>query len=448
MEPELEPRLGSELQRTLSRQFLPMLGALLFVGSTGIISIAFVSMLGATALAVVSTALPIIVAVNQLWLGYGVAVTSTIARAHGAGDEAGRARLIFHTFLLGLTVALAVAAALTLARPALLAAMNVDVALREPLSRFLLAWMPSIAFFFCNAWGTAALRALGDAMPTAVSALLQALLTLLLTPLLIFGLGPLRPLGVHGAALAVTLAALGAALVTFYYLVRCPHWTASFALKGLRSSLQATLAIALPAILTFSLAPITSAVLTSWLAPFGPAAVAAFGVAGRFEACFNMFPLAIGGALGPYVGARFGAREFASLRAGTSYGRRLATRSGAGVGALTALSAVPVANALANEPALRSLIVCGLLLTALGFVAQANLSVASTVYNNVGRALTSTRLSLLQVLVLALPFAALGQRWLGVYAIYMAQPLSSIVTERLASAWLRHDGFAARALRT
>ena len=74
-----------------------------------------------------------------------------------------------------------------------------------------------------------------------------------------------------------------------------------------------------------------------------------------------------------------------------------------------------------------------------GFASYGAMMVACSVYNNIGQASRTLSFSALRTLALAIPLGALGQIVCGVYGVYAALPLASLITERIATRRLRID---------
>lgn len=244
-------------------------------------------------------------------LGEGTAngAGAVLARAVGAGDLAAARR--------------AGAAGLTLVVWASLAIMVVGLPLRHHVFRFMgtatevsaagaqylgiiLLGMPA---YFAFAWIAAAFRATGDARTPLRLLAVAALTNLVADPILIFGLGPLPPLGVRGAALA-TVGAWSAGAVAGWLLL---------ADRGLRPPVLAFLSppretlaalrIGLPLAAEGAVFSLIYVLLTRTTTSFGTAPVAALGVGHKLEVLNYFVCAGMGSAAITLVGQSLGAGD-------------------------------------------------------------------------------------------------------------------------------------------
>src|SRR5690606_12400468 len=122
-----------------------------------------------------------------------------------------------------------------------------------------------------------------------------ALPIFVLDALLIFGLLGFPRLELRGAAIATVVANGVAVVLSILILHRREHLIRARYLlpDGLWDSWRRVLHVAMPATAANLLHPLTVGVITSFVAAFGPAAVAGFGVASRVESLVMIVIFAI-----------------------------------------------------------------------------------------------------------------------------------------------------------
>jgi len=151
--------------------------------------------------------------------------------------------------------------------------------------------------------------------------------TLAVSPLVIFGAGPVPGLGVAGAAWAV----VGYNLAMAAVLLRAVWASGSPARPDFRSLVpqwryaSGILGISVPSAANTLLTNLTFILLTALVAPFGTEATAGYGVAGRLEYLLIPIVFGVGSALVPLVAASDGAGDVGRVRS--------LTRAGAALGA-------------------------------------------------------------------------------------------------------------------
>ena len=134
----------------------------------------------------------------------------------------------------------------------------------------------------------ASIRARGNALLESKIITAAALLNLVLDPIFIFGLFGFPRLEIQGAALA-TLVSTGIMLVlTMLYLHgRLRIYASPFApIRVILDSWRHMLTIAVPAMITNAIIPISNGIVVAMIAVYGIDAVAGFGVAMRIEPIF------------------------------------------------------------------------------------------------------------------------------------------------------------------
>ena len=154
------------------------------------------------------------------------------------------------------------------------------------------------------------LRAAGDAKRSMYATLSVAIVTVMLDPVLIFGLG----LKADGAAITIGIARAAYVYVSYRYVVRNHKLLVWPSLQSVMRDSRPFFAIAIPAILTNIAAPVSNAFFTSIMARFGDEAIAASAIIDRVTPVAFGGLFALAGAIGPVVGQNWGARKFDRVR--------------------------------------------------------------------------------------------------------------------------------------
>lgn len=295
----------------------------------------YVGFLGSDALAAISLSFPLVMLMTTLSAGaYGGGVASAVARALGAGrpDEAARlagaALSIAALIGVGFTVVLLafgreIYTALGATGPVLDAAVQFSGVL----------FLGAVPVWVFQA-AASCLRGAGNTgYPAAVGAI-GGVVTLAVSPLLIFGAGPVPGFGLLGAAWAV----VGYNVVSAAVLVRAlrvpgsPFRDVLTTLRPDRSRIAAIFRVAGPSAINTLQSNMTFLALTALVAPFGTAAIAGYGMGGRLEFLLIPIVFGVGSALVPLVGASAGAGDHARVRQATRAGLLLGAGAGAAVG--------------------------------------------------------------------------------------------------------------------
>lgn len=296
----------------LLRMATPSTVAFFIQGSVSLAEVWFIGQLGATSLAAIALAFPLLMLTQTLSGGaMGGAVAASIARALGAGDVARARRLVWHA------LALAVAGATTLLLLFLLGGLAFlqflggagDVLAKA--HAYATVLLVGGVFLWLTGVTTAIYRGMGEMRFPAVMMILNALIQIPLSGCLVLGWGGMPQLGIVGAAVSAVIAAAAVCLPLFYRLVvsDLPVHLRRAAMTFSKADFSDVLQVALPASLSPVLTVSTVLVLTGYVASFGETALAGYGIGSRVE--FLIIPLVfgLGSAMTSLVGVSVGAND-------------------------------------------------------------------------------------------------------------------------------------------
>jgi MatE protein len=164
---------------------------------------------------------------------------------------------------------------------------------------------------------TSIVRGAGQAMVLAAVYLSAEVLHILLVPVLVFGLGPLRPLGITGAGIA-TVASFTASSIVLVWYIASERTAIKLSFPGVRLDrrlFSEILRVGAPMSLQPFLNSFALTILTGFAGTLGAAQLAGFGVAVRLE--YLLYPLAfsLGAGVLAMVGTNIGAGELFTHRA-------------------------------------------------------------------------------------------------------------------------------------
>jgi putative MATE family efflux protein len=289
----------------------PNVLVMLAQASTGLIETWWVSHLGTDALTGMALVFPGFMMMGMLSAGaVGGGISSAVARALGAGRRADADALVAHALLINLALGVLTSALfLALGRP-LYAAMGGRGGSLEAAMRYSnVVFAGNILVWLMNGLASV-VRGTGDMLFPSMVICLGVALLIPLSPLFIFGFGPIPALGIAGGGLAVvTTTALMAAILAWRILsggstvrlkaarLRWPLFADILRVGavGSLSTLQTTLTVALTTGLVGAAA--------------GPQAVAGYGTGSRLEYLLIPLVFGVGAPLVAMVGANIGAGQ-------------------------------------------------------------------------------------------------------------------------------------------
>jgi len=170
----------------------------------------WVGRLGAAAVAAVSVSFPVMFLVIALGAGFGIAGATLTAQYMGAGRQDLVNHVAAQTMMMVTATSVVLGAAGSALAPYLLELLGVAPDVYAGALGFMRVSFVGIIFIFVYAMFQALMRGVGETRVPLMIVFGTVVLNCLLDPLFIFGLGPLPPQGVMGAALA-TLTSQGIA---------------------------------------------------------------------------------------------------------------------------------------------------------------------------------------------------------------------------------------------
>ncbi|XAH21223.1 MATE family efflux transporter [Xylophilus sp. GW821-FHT01B05] len=295
---------------TLLRMAWPNVLVMAAQAGAGLIETWFIGRLGTDALAGMALAFPTVMLMQMVSGGaIGGGIASAIARALGARRRDDANALVLHSVVIAIGFGLLFTLVMVLGGRALYARMGGSGASLEA-ALIYSHWVfgGAVLVWLFNSLA-AVIRGTGNmGLPAAVTCVgVVALLPL--SPLLIFGWGPLPGLGIAGGALALLLYyAVGTAVLAAYLWRGRSPLRPSWAMAQLRRPLFADiLRVGLLAALSAVSTNLAIGVATALVGRFGPAAIAGYGTAARLEYLLVPLVFGLGAPLVAMVGTCMGA---------------------------------------------------------------------------------------------------------------------------------------------
>jgi putative MATE family efflux protein len=312
---ELSPRtrmlLHGPIVPTLLRMAWPNVLVMLAQASTGLIETWWVSHLGTAALTGMAVVFPGFMMMQMLSGGaMGGGISSAIARALGGRRHAEAEALVMHALVINAGLGLLMSALFLGFGPQLYRAMGAQgPSLEAALLYSNVVFGGNVVVWLMNALASI-IRGTGNMLVPSLAVCISVVLLIPLSPLLIFGYGPIPALGIAGGGLAVivTTALTAAVLAGYIWSGRC---LVAFRRARLRRDLFAEIlrvgAIAAVSTLQTSL---TVALTTALVGAAGGAnAVAGYGTGARLEYLLIPLTFGFGGPLVALVGTNIGAAQ-------------------------------------------------------------------------------------------------------------------------------------------
>ena len=277
----------------------------------------FLGRLGPDVLAGASLAFPFVMLIQHTAAsGMGGAVSSAIARALGAGRRDIANALVLHTLVLALGLAAAFSTVLLLGAPFVFRWMGGQgEALSAAFSYSNVAFSGAASICMLNLLGSA-VRGTGNMGLPAGVIVGSVIAHVLISPLLIFGWGPLPALGPAGAGWGLIMPFGAGSLVLLAYL-RSPRSLVTLAFRGVslqRGLFAEILKVAVPGLINVMITNLSVVLLTGIAGHLGKEVAIGYAMGARLE--YILIPLAFGfgTAIVAMVGTNWGARQYRRAR--------------------------------------------------------------------------------------------------------------------------------------
>lgn len=312
LDPRTRRLLEGPIVPTLLRLGAPNVLVMLAQASIGLVETYFVGKLGTEALAGMALVFPVVMLMQMTSAGaIGGGIASSIARALGARRRADADDLVLQALLIALAFGILFMAAILLGGPWLYACMGgTGAALEAALTYSNWVFAGAIIVWIFNALASI-LRGTGNMALPAYVTLVGLVVLIPLSPLLIFGWGPVPGLGIAGGAVALLAYYLVGSGVLAAYL-----WSSNSLLRprlaGFRFRwplCRDILRIGLVGMIATVATNLTIGVITAFVGRFGSAAIAGYGTGARLEYLLVPLVFGLGAPLLAMVGTCIGAGD-------------------------------------------------------------------------------------------------------------------------------------------
>ncbi len=312
---ELSPRtrllLHGPILPTLLRMAWPNMLVMLAQASTGLIETWWVSRLGTDALAGMAVVFPGFMMMQMLSAGaMGGGISSAIARALGAGRKADANALVLHAVIINAVIGAVFSALFLVYGRALYLSMGAEGASLEAALLYSNVVFAGTALVWLMNALASVIRGTGNMLVPSLAVCVGVALLIPLSPLLIFGFGPVPALGIAGAGFAVLLTTLLTGLVLVWYI-----WSGRCLVRLKLASLRRPLFVdilrvgAVGSISTLQTS-VTVVLTTALVGVAGGAyAVAGYGTGARLEYLLVPLVFGLGAPLVALVGTNIGAGQ-------------------------------------------------------------------------------------------------------------------------------------------
>src|SRR5450830_204307 len=440
--------VNGPIAKTLLMFALPVLGSNILQSLNASVNAIWVGhYLGEAALTATSNANIILFFLLGVVFGISMATTILVGQSIGGRDINRAKRVVGTGATFFATLSILVAAAGYISTPHILAMMQTPADAAPYAIAYLRIIFIALPMMYFYNFMMMTLRGAGDSKTPFYFMLLSVAMDIALNPLLIFGLGPLPPMGIAGSALATLIAQTTSLLWLIAYLYRRQHFLALHS-KDLRyfwpnlAILRALVMKGLPMGMQMLVISSSALIMMSMVNRYGSQVTAGFGVTSQLWTYVQMPALAIGASVSSMAAQNVGAGRWDRVsriaRIGVGYNFLL---TGALVSLLYLFDHAALGLFLPRDG--QAIVVAQHInsIVAWSFVLFGITMVLFGVVRSTGAVMPPLLILVISMWLIRLPFAEVLSARYGAEAIWWSFPLGSVVSVLLALAYYRYGGW-------
>jgi putative MATE family efflux protein len=428
--------LEGDVAAHLRRLSAPLIWSLMTLTGFSVIDAAFIARLGTDALAAMGFAMPVMMISMGVVYGLSVGTTSVLSRVYGEGDVARGRRLATDALTLTFVTVCGTAIIGLVVMDDIFRMMGAESAIVPMIRSFMIVWYGNMIFTALLLVGNACVRATGDTRFPAFTLAAASILSILLDPCLIFGLGPFPRLGLTGSAVTVLLVDSVVAMTSLYIIGRRKKaLSPDIFHPGVLDSWKKILHVGLPSIISNQISPLSAAVVTWLVADIGSEAVAAFGVATRIEGMAVIVFYALGTGVSIFTGQNFGAGNYGRVAEIAGVAAKYCLIWGLFVAGTLFAFARDIPEFFDSDAAVVGYTAQYLRIVPVSYGAMGVLVTANAALNAMGRPFPATVLIILRAFALYVPLAWVGEKYAGFTGILLALAATNVIVSILSHLW-------------
>jgi len=427
--------LGEErVGRLIVSLSFPAMAGMLLSAVFGLIDTFFVSRLGSASLAALTICIPIEILLVSTGSATGVGLTSLISRTLGKSDHLLADNIAWHGMAIGIVYGVFFSWLGVTKLDELLVLFGCTPEIFSLCRDYLYIILMGCSFTFIPMIAAHIVQGEGNTYLPMLSSILAIFLNVLLDPLFIFGLGPLMPMGIRGAALATVLAQM---LSTGFILYKMftERSLLSWSIGNFHPSIRVITGIyrvGLPTLVMELLAVVIMTYLNKILAGFNYTAVAALGVFFRVRSIFYMPIYGLAQGAMPIAGFAYGARQYDRVKETILKASFIATVVLLIAWFIMQNYAGEIMRIFSRNPALTDMGIDCMQMATIFLPFMGPIIILNTILQGVGKGLSAMWLSLIRQLGFFLPALIILPRLMDLNGVWLAFSLTELLSGILA----------------
>lgn len=419
----------------------PSIIAMVAISLYNFIDTFWLAKLSSQALAALTICFPIQMIFAAIGIGTGIGAGSFSARMFGAGKFFKASQSAGQIFFLSLFFGILTIAIVLTFPDEILRFFGANAEIMPLCRDYLIIIVFSSPFLFFSMMSNNLLRAEGRPLLSMWVVLISSVLSALLDPLLIFGIGPFPETGIKGAALSAVISQFIASIFSvFFILLKSSKFELKF--RHLIPDLMIIRSIystGLPSIIINLIASIILVLYNHILSDFGSHAIAALGICFRVNGLVTMILFGIGFGLMPIVGYSEGAKLYGRLKESVIVALKVSFLIALISMLLLEIYAKSIVGIFSNDQALVIIAAPALRIYVSALIFMAPTLIFINTFMGLGKGTIAMFLLFFRDVLLLIPLLIVLSSWLGLIGAWLALPVSSLIALIAILFWIEKE---------
>ncbi len=419
----------------------PSIIAMVAISIYNFIDTFWLAKLSSQALAALTICFPIQIVFAAIGIGTGIGAGSFSSRMFGAGKlqkaSQSAGQIFFLSFFFGLVMIISI----LIFHDAILLFFGAN---REilPLCRdYLIITVFSSPFLFFSMMSNNLLRAEGRPVLSMWVVLISSILSVILDPLLIFGIGPFPRMEIKGAALSAVISQFIASIFSVYFMfLKSSKFELKFhfLLPDL-PIIRSIYSTGLPSIIINLIASVILALYNHILSNFGSLAIAALGICFRVNGLVTMILFGIGFGVMPIVGYSEGAKLYGRLKEAVFVALKVSVSIALISTILLEVYAGPIVKIFSSDEALVTIATPALRIYVSALIFMAPTLIFINTFMGLGKGTIAMFLLFFRDVILLIPLLIGLASWLGLFGAWLALPVANLMALIAVLFWTKKE---------
>ena len=296
--------INGKTNKSLIKMFMPLLMAMTLTMIYSMVDSLWVgNLLGEHGLSALTAGTAIVLIMSSLSMGMGNGISVMIARMVGAKDKKGISGGCATVITVSAVLSVLGCIIAELLVTPVLALMGTPAIILDEASMYLKIYLVGNVALFIYMQFTSIFRAFGDSVFQMLGMIIPAVFNAIADPFMI------RAYGLKGAAIATVVSEIFCLVFAIFYHIRKKYFSFDFSGMSLEH-VSTMMRLCVPTAVQAVMPALSSAVMISFISPFGTVAMAGFGVARNLEYLMFMPTTAMCMAVTTIVGQCSGAKRY------------------------------------------------------------------------------------------------------------------------------------------